>query len=333
LDSGLKRRLFIAVIIIALAVIFLPVPFGHLHYTGIGGPSQTIPSAPEQPVVTPLTAEQNSAVIAGFTPLTSTNNTNTNTTLNANHVTVEGSVVNNNSVTVSNSSRNINQQQTNNAPLPVNAEMSSQAASLPEDNNFQESNLIKVPKHSLHHLLSKSRLLKLKHLALLNSNETNQSASINASAVTVDNDSSPDYSPVVNQLNQGEQKPVYITQSALSSVLPKLHIRKINFDSSNIETEKNVENNLSVATAMNKAWVIQLGSFPDPAKTNQVIKMLRSKGYAAFSYEKVVNGQLMYRVYVGPFLQQAQAKTMLDTIEKTFNLSGYVHSFQATKLD
>ena len=69
MDPGLKRRLFIAVIIIALVVIFLPVPFGHLNFKSADTVSQTIPPAPQQSAAQPISTEQANAIIAGFTPI------------------------------------------------------------------------------------------------------------------------------------------------------------------------------------------------------------------------------------------------------------------------
>ena len=69
-----------------------------------------------------------------------------------------------------------------------------------------------------------------------------------------------------------------------------------------------------------KAWVLQVSSFVDKAKAEELIKRLRKNDYKAFSKTVPVDGQVHSRVYVGPKIDRRRAvaeKTKIDRLLKT----------------
>lgn len=70
MDPALKRRLLVAIIVVALIVIFVPIPFGHLKTQKAPTPPSQIPPAPTQSAqpAKKLTAQQIAAINKGFVP-------------------------------------------------------------------------------------------------------------------------------------------------------------------------------------------------------------------------------------------------------------------------
>ena len=69
-----------------------------------------------------------------------------------------------------------------------------------------------------------------------------------------------------------------------------------------------------------KAWVLQVSSFVDEAKADELMKRLRKNDYKAFSKMVPVGGQVHSRVYVGPKIDRRRAvaeKTEIDRLFKT----------------
>ncbi len=74
-------------------------------------------------------------------------------------------------------------------------------------------------------------------------------------------------------------------------------------------------------------WVVQLGSFTEDLNAENLVKQVRALGLSAYS-EKVTSsaGTSINRVRVGPFLQREDAATAQQNIESSLSINGVVMS-------
>ncbi len=346
LDPSLKRRLIIAIIIIALVVIFLPTPFGNIHFRSSQAAKQVIPPAPKQAATPVLSNQQAQSVNQGFVPL---GKPAPITKLSSQEVSKSQQQI---KAPTANAIKQ--KEQVTHKPLVYQ-----QAVKLPNNTQTKADVVdqkLTTQAHAAHSSKSvqapthKRATKKKPKITIIPGNVTAITTSADSSApvsfakaVSVHKKPAQrrvarvaplsDDSTVVGQLNSTSHKPIYITQSALgTNVLPDLHVRQSDIDSANAAVQRAIKTNIHVAKAMNRAWVVQLGSFADPKRSAEVVTRLRKKGYAAFAYKTTVHGAIKYRVYVGPFLRESQAREKLKHISKEFRLPGYIHHFDATKL-
>jgi DedD protein len=64
------------------------------------------------------------------------------------------------------------------------------------------------------------------------------------------------------------------------------------------------------------AWAVQLGAFSSKAKAEQLVAELRKRQFAAFVLEYRANGQVLYRVRVGPEQDRARAEATAARLAK-----------------
>lgn len=76
-----------------------------------------------------------------------------------------------------------------------------------------------------------------------------------------------------------------------------------------------------------ESWVIQVGSFSKQENAENLIKSLRAEKFAAFMEKVVVDKQAMYRVRVGPEVDQKKAQEMQARIESKFKLKGKLEHY------
>jgi DedD protein len=72
------------------------------------------------------------------------------------------------------------------------------------------------------------------------------------------------------------------------------------------------------------AWAIQLGSFTSEENAKLLETKLRERGYHAFLDRIYVKDAKVYRVRVGPELQEAKIKELQARLEREINLKGIV---------
>jgi len=125
--------------------------------------------------------------------------------------------------------------------------------------------------------------------------------------------------------NKGE-KPLLIRESDFSP-LSKIDIRKQNASSANVVDYKK---RLQMAEKQNHAYVLQLASFDDIKPARHLVAKLRNDGYVAFVQKAKIHGKLMHRVYVGPFTEKQKAQALEHTIRHKLHMKGYVHYFTPT---
>lgn len=74
-------------------------------------------------------------------------------------------------------------------------------------------------------------------------------------------------------------------------------------------------------------WVIQLGSFGETSNADNLVKQVRDQGLSAYS-ERVSSssGAVINRVRVGPFLQRDEASSAQQSIKSSLGINGVVMS-------
>jgi cell division septation protein DedD len=292
LEPSLKRRLFIAIIIIALAVIFVPMLFTHINRNQSASSSGSIPPKPVVKVVVQrqphrLTQEQDMAALRGFRPLSSSASNTTTARVIPQH---------------SSDQQNLVKEEIQRLAAAKKAEQL-------KEQRIAERRLEQRRQAEQQRLAVQRKLAAEKKAVALRASES---------------------SPVVSQLSdQSGHHLITITQQDLGAK-SALHVRQADATSANVSQA--AQNNLKQAQMMNHAWVVQLGSFNDVVRANRVVKQLKAGGYAAFTYKTVVFGELKHRVYVGPFLSYTQAKIVLANVKQAYHLPGYIHHFNASDI-
>lgn len=80
------------------------------------------------------------------------------------------------------------------------------------------------------------------------------------------------------------------------------------------------------------AFVIQLGSFSDPANVAQLVKKLKDNGFTTFTRPITTpNGDKLTKVFVGPELAQEPLKKQLPKLKTLTKLNGRITAFVITK--
>jgi len=136
---------------------------------------------------------------------------------------------------------------------------------------------------------------------------------------------------------------------------PKVERREVDFDAKAIELEKRLKaipklsNNIvdianrkqlkaksvkAVKTTQpinakkkigGDSWIAQLGSFKDQNKAFKLQDKVRSYKIAAVFIQKIIlKGSKSYRVRMGPFLYQKQAKSAVEKLRKKYKLKAVV---------
>ncbi len=75
------------------------------------------------------------------------------------------------------------------------------------------------------------------------------------------------------------------------------------------------------------AWIIQLGSFTSEDNAQSLNEKLRKSGYSAFVEPLKKNGQISYRVRVGPEIKRSEAESLLKMLKDKMDLDGIIVSY------
>lgn len=70
--------------------------------------------------------------------------------------------------------------------------------------------------------------------------------------------------------------------------------------------------------------VIQVFTSSDEAKAKDMLKKVKAKGFKAYLSPTKANGKTVYRVRVGPFAKEADAKATSDKIEKQLKVDTWI---------
>jgi DedD protein len=352
-DPNLKRRLMIAVIIIALVVIFVPIPFGR-HEDTPPNRIEAIPPAPQEATIQPADSVQAKRIDNGFHASSNASASNASDEANTSAASLASKFSAQNAMT--------EKAETPTASSPATPSPSTRAVT-PTQSSAQASKVSKAPtkkpiqnihlntkvyvapilatpsvktKAATTHLTKQvpSKILKPKSVTQPKPAAKTKST-IKPKAIT-----HKTVTPQKKSLTSFNHKPLVITSSDLQNGPPVVNIRNYDISSSNavkassaIAPSPKVQvRHLKLAKQADHAWVVQLGSFVDPKRTEMVVKELQKEGFAAFSYSEEVKGKIAHRVYVGPFTNAAKAKSALNAVDKKYKMSGYIHTFDATDL-
>jgi DedD protein len=78
------------------------------------------------------------------------------------------------------------------------------------------------------------------------------------------------------------------------------------------------------------AWVIQAGSFSNRNNADKVVKDLQGKKFPAFVEKTELKGQTLYRVLIGPEVDQKRAEAMAEELKpelQQWKLTGKLRSY------
>lgn len=133
-----------------------------------------------------------------------------------------------------------------------------------------------------------------------------------------------DASDIQAEGNQGENK-----QKAAQEIIVE---KVISADDNNAEKnltkkdkrkeEDGVKDNVGLS-----AWIIQLGSFTSEENAQSLNEKLRKSGYPAFVEPLKKNGQISYRVRVGPEIKRSEAESLLKMLKDKMDLDGIIISY------
>jgi len=73
-------------------------------------------------------------------------------------------------------------------------------------------------------------------------------------------------------------------------------------------------------------WVVQVGSFASAANAERLVEQLRQESYSAYSEEVSTSGSTIYRVRVGPYVLRDEAIEAGSQIRERLSLDGVVMS-------
>jgi DedD protein len=83
-----------------------------------------------------------------------------------------------------------------------------------------------------------------------------------------------------------------------------------------------------IARVGGDTWVLQVGSYKDQAKAlSQRDKLRKSNIAAVFTEKFVMDGEPIYRVRLGPFLNRDQSKVALNKIKAKYDIDGLIMKY------
>jgi cell division septation protein DedD len=81
------------------------------------------------------------------------------------------------------------------------------------------------------------------------------------------------------------------------------------------------------------AYVVQLGVFSNDKNAHALIHHLRTNGFTSFGYKQKQKGnRILTHVYVGPLVTRQHAKQMVRQLQKIMKIKGEIVPFDATKM-
>lgn len=102
--------------------------------------------------------------------------------------------------------------------------------------------------------------------------------------------------------------------------------------SSSVKIKAVAEDNRSISQSyIDAAWVVQVASFSKENNATALVKKLKDKNYKAYRRKIKVSNQLVYRVFVGPYITKPLAKSSIKTINKVSETQSIVKVFDPIK--
>jgi len=329
MDVHLKQRLFIAIVILALVIIFVPMLFSKHEREKIAT-IQAIPSAPQKPQVRqvpisiPMEEDQEEHIQSAMThpmPATQTQQ----------HAAMTKTPSQPTKTVVSKP-----EQQPSQAVPPKSAASKEQPPAFVPKAEVQAPS---KPSVHLNVVANSSSPVNGKHpvanTASHASPSTAQKQSLRHMVVRrahILREGRIKHRKVIKDIPIN--RPLKVANLTLPPALPRhFHLRASHASSGNVmqHLTKQQKKQLAAAKKYEKAWVIQLGSFANTENADHLIKELRSKGLTAFGYKFEKHDKVFTRVYIGPTLKKDSAKKALKDVEHLVHMKGIVVPFNAAK--
>jgi len=111
----------------------------------------------------------------------------------------------------------------------------------------------------------------------------------------------------------------------------KLQKLKLNIGKTNIE-KMNEQAQIAAELQLDTGWILQIGSFSSKENALKLRNKIRVKGFVSFVDEINKNKQQRYRVRIGPFATREEAISEQNKIRKSMNLKGLVKPHEKLKV-
>ncbi len=76
-----------------------------------------------------------------------------------------------------------------------------------------------------------------------------------------------------------------------------------------------------------RAWVLQVGSFSEQSKANELTETLRGKNFKAFKKPVEIEGKTLHRVYIGPKLDRRRVLADKEKVDKLLATNSIVINY------
>ena len=73
-----------------------------------------------------------------------------------------------------------------------------------------------------------------------------------------------------------------------------------------------------------KAWAVQLGTFANKSNADNLLKKLQKRGFTAYIKKQKSLDEYIYQVLVGPEIDRAKAKELLENLQNSFQVKGLI---------
>jgi len=124
--------------------------------------------------------------------------------------------------------------------------------------------------------------------------------------------------------NQGENKQKTVQEIVVEKVISA---DDNNAEKNSTKKDKRKEDDGVKDDVGLSAWIIQLGSFTSEDNAQSLNEILRKSGYSAFVEPLKKNGQISYRVRVGPEIKRSEAESLLKMLKDKMDLDGIIVSY------
>jgi len=144
------------------------------------------------------------------------------------------------------------------------------------------------------------------------------------------------YKAIVEKNNDGELYTVYSQQltseSSAISIRDSIQKLDLNIGKPSIIT-LNEEESLTAEQMLDTGWILQIGSFSSKTNSIKLRDKIRSKGFVTFVDEITDSkNQKRYRVRIGPYATRDEAKTEKNNIKKSMDLDGIIKPHEKQKV-
>jgi len=144
------------------------------------------------------------------------------------------------------------------------------------------------------------------------------------------------YKAIVEKNKDGELYTVYSQQltseSSAISIRDSIQKLGLNIGKPSIIT-LNEEESLTAEQMLDTGWILQIGSFSSKTNSIKLRDKIRSKGFVTFVDEITDSkNQKRYRVRIGPYATRDEAKTEKNNIKKSMDLDGIIKPHEKQKV-